>query len=544
MGVCLKMPNYDVIFIHPPAIFDFRKKALFPGAMGSSVEQVQFNKVPIGLLSLAEYLDRHGYKVVVDNLCDRMVGSAAFNAEKHLKSLSARVFAVGLHFQQHAPGAIEVARLCKQYHPDSLVVMGGLTATRFHEEIIQKYEFVDAVIRAEAEKPFLQFMRTLENNQPLSATPNLTFRDDKGQARVTPLLQASQNLDDFEYTRFDLLEPRTSIFTPGEVPRWSLEVCRGCAYNCAICGGSAYTYKKYLGLEQPAFRSASKIREDILKLNAQGVRVIGLYQDPRMGGTAYCRDLFAVLKEPQLKIDRLSLDLLAPADEEFIKSIAALGRQVTVHICPDTGSDSVRRQLGRHYTTAELLKTIQLCHKYLIPVTTFFSTGLAGETRQEMLETWELWDKLSSLENISMARGDSLGLGSGVPLGGPIMGPILLDPGSPAFDSPQQYGYKLLYQNLKEYIAGLSGPSWLQWLNYETSEMNKQAIVEMNMQSVAFAIEQRESYGWYDADQAAVERQKLKSDILAVTEVYRILQITDKKEQEVQLKTLKAKLSA
>jgi radical SAM superfamily enzyme YgiQ (UPF0313 family) len=287
MGVCLKMPNYDVIFIHPPAIFDFRKKALFPGAMGSSVEQVQFNKVPIGLLSLAEYLDRHGYKVVVDNLCDRMVGSAAFNAEKHLKSLSARVFAVGLHFQQHAPGAIEVARLCKQYHPDSLVVMGGLTATRFHEEIIQKYEFVDAVIRAEAEKPFLQFMRTLENNQPLSATPNLTFRDDKGQARVTPLLQASQNLDDFEYTRFDLLEPRTSIFTPGEVPRWSLEVCRGCAYNCAICGGSAYTYKKYLGLEQPAFRSASKIREDILKLNAQGVGVIGLYQDPRMGGPAY-----------------------------------------------------------------------------------------------------------------------------------------------------------------------------------------------------------------------------------------------------------------
>ena len=135
------MPNYDVIFIHPPAIFDFRKKPLFPGAMGSTVEGVQFNKVPIGLLSLAEYLDRHGYKVKVDNLCDRMVNDPAFEAEKHLKKLSARIYALGLHFQQHSPGAIEVARLLKQYHPGSFVVLGGLTATRFNEEIIQKYPF-------------------------------------------------------------------------------------------------------------------------------------------------------------------------------------------------------------------------------------------------------------------------------------------------------------------------------------------------------------------------------------------------------------------
>ena len=536
------MSKHDVVFIHPPAIFDFRKKALFPGPMAPTVEQAQFNKVPIGLLSLAEYLDRHGYRVIVDNLCDRMVASPSFSAEKHLKSLSARVFAVGLHFQQHAPGALEVARLCKEYHPESLVVLGGLTATRFHEEIIQKYKFVDAVVRAEAEKPFLLFMRSLEKNRSITASPNLTFRGDEGKVQVSPLLPASESLDEFEYTRFDLLEPRTSIFAPGTVPRWSLEVCRGCAYNCAICGGSAYTYKKYLGMHKPAFRSPSKIREDILKLNTQGIRVIGLYQDPRVAGTQYCRDLFAVLKEPELKIDRLSIDLLVPADEEFIKAMASIGRQITAHICPDTGSDLVRRKLGRHYTTLELLKTIQLCHKYLIPVTTFFSVGLAGETRSEMLETWELWDKLSSLENISTARGDSLGLGSGIPLGGPIMGPILLDPGSAAFDSPEEYGYELLYKNLEEYIAGLSGPSWFQWLNYETPEMNKQAIAEMNMQSVAFGIEQRESYGLSDPAQTAVERQKLKADILALTEVYRIMQIADKREREHQLKVLKAKM--
>src|SRR6185369_13472506 len=117
-----------------------------------------------------------GYRVMVDNLGDRMVNSPLFDPVEHLRKLSAPIIAVGLNFQQHAQGAMEVARLCKELHPGSLVVMGGLTATRFHEEIIGKYEFVDAVVRAEAEKPFLELVRSLEKNGRLGDTPNLTYR--------------------------------------------------------------------------------------------------------------------------------------------------------------------------------------------------------------------------------------------------------------------------------------------------------------------------------------------------------------------------------
>ena len=60
------MPKYDVILIHPPAFYDFRRRPIFPGVTGGSVAQVQFTKVPIGMLSLAEYLDRHGYRVSHD----------------------------------------------------------------------------------------------------------------------------------------------------------------------------------------------------------------------------------------------------------------------------------------------------------------------------------------------------------------------------------------------------------------------------------------------------------------------------------------------
>ena len=62
--------DYDVLLLHPPAIYDFRKKAIFPGPIGYTVggSTTQFITPSIGVLSIAEYLDRHGYSVreVVD----------------------------------------------------------------------------------------------------------------------------------------------------------------------------------------------------------------------------------------------------------------------------------------------------------------------------------------------------------------------------------------------------------------------------------------------------------------------------------------------
>lgn len=531
------MANYDVLFIHPPAIYDFRKKPIFPGVLGSSVEAVQFTKIPLGLLSLAEYLDRFGYKVLIDNLGERMVSDPLFDAEEHIKTLSARIFAVGLHFQWHAQGALEIARMCKKWHPGSLVILGGLTATRFHEEIIRKYEFVDGVIRAEAEKPFLELMKGLEKRGKLTPTPNLTFRTPSGDIISGSLMAPSRDLDDFVYTRLDLLEPGSAIFAKGAVPRWSLEVCRGCVYNCSICGGSAYTYKTYLGMDKPAFRSPEKIVGDIKNLNEQGIRYIGLYQDPRMGGESYWRGLLSGLQKEKLNLERMSVDLLVPADEEFIREVAKIGCPVTVHICPDTGCDAVRKKLGRHYSTATLLKTIRICHEYHIPVTSFFSTGLAGETRENIEETWKLECILAEMEQKMLKNSGSRD--AQIPAGGPISGPIALDPGSLAFDFPEKYGYRLLYRNLEEYVGGLSGPSWHQWINYETELLDKKALIDLILESAGFTLAMREESGFYSSAQADSEDNRLKADMLAVSEIDRIMNIEDAAERESAVKSLK-----
>ena len=393
------MMSFDAVLIHPPAIYDFREKAIFPGPIGYTVSggSGQFSMPPVGMLSIAEYLTRNGYKVKVDNLGERMLTVPGFEVEKYISNLSAKIYSVGLHWCVHAQGAIEIARLCKKLHPEAMVILGGLTATVFHEEIIQNFDFVDAVIRGEAEKPFLTLMKTLGKRQGLESVPNLTFRDGEGEIINVPLMKPDDDLDEYEFTRLDLLEPRGAIFHPGVLPSWVVPIARGCIHNCVTCGGSAYSYRTHLGRQRPAFRSPAKIVKDLRKLSKQGVELVFLFQDPRMGGEAYWRKLLTALQQEKIKLSQLTMELFGPADEEFIKELSKINVPVMLTISPESGVDTVRGAQGRKYTNEKLFKTIELCKQYGIGLGSFSMIALGNDTPETIQETWKSWEQICSL---------------------------------------------------------------------------------------------------------------------------------------------------
>ena len=86
-------------------------------------------------------------------------------------------FSVDLHWMPHAHGSVEIAKLCKKYHPDTPVVFGGFTASFFHEELI-RYDCVDYVLRGDStEEPFARLLWTLKRNGSVADVPNLTYKD-------------------------------------------------------------------------------------------------------------------------------------------------------------------------------------------------------------------------------------------------------------------------------------------------------------------------------------------------------------------------------
>lgn len=514
-------------------MYDFRNRILFPGVIAHTVGEStdQFIIFPIGLLSMAEYVTRHGYKAAIDNLGERMVESSEFDAEVYLSKIDARVYAIDLHWCTHSQGAVEVAKLCKRLHPNSFVLLGGLTSTRFHEEIVSNYPFIDGVLRGEAEEPLLQLLRALEERHTLRDVSNLTYREGT-RTVVNALSRPCSSLDDFDYTRLDLVSPRRApVFKRANIP-----VCRGCIYNCASCGGSAYSYRTMFGREKPAFRSPNKIVEDLDRLGEQGVKVVFLFQDARMGGRKYWNELVTALKSDRSKIETIAMELFEPPPAKYLESLTGLSDRITLTMSPESGADHVRRAHGRPYTNQEIVSMARLCKRLGLRLTVFFMLGLAGENRKTMELTYRLWEELYSLDPKQAKNGSGVvrhGMGS----------MVLLDPGSPAFDYPEKYGYKLLFRSLGDYIDGMSMPSWHQWISYETNELDRADIARLMLDAFTESARIREKYCAFTTPEETSEQYLLmRVNRIIMDEVERAMKLTDEHVRLDRLKALRESL--
>lgn len=523
---------HDVVLIHPPAIYDFRRKIIFPGPIAYTVRESTDQLIipPIGMFSIADYLERNGYRVLIENLGDRMIYDESFDVERYLEKSEAKVYAIGLHWVAHSQGAIEIAKLCKRFHSNSIVVLGGLTATIFHCEVLQKFDFVDAVIRGEAEVPLLDFINALEKHREIKLVPNATIRDESGRIIVGDSRKSDIDINQLEFTRLDLMEPKRSFFSKYMPSHFCIPICRGCTYNCVTCGGSSYSYRVYLNRDKPSFRSPDKIIEDLEKLSEQGVKTVFLFQDPRMGGKKYCEELVRKIRAANTSLVHLSMELFEPADEEYIRSLSKIGIPLTLTISPESGVNSIRIAHGRNYTNSELFKTIESCRKYRdrIHLMVFFMNGLANETIETIDEMPKLWEKICIMDK---------GFHSVNFAFGPL---ILLDPGSLAFDYSEEFGYKLVFRRLEDYIKGMSMPSWHQWISYETKFLDRAEIANLTIKLIEHSINLREKYGIYDRAQALRERiYYVFANKLIMKEVEKAMQHQNEFERQQKLKMLK-----
>ena len=128
------MSKTDFVLLHAPSVYDFREKAILYGPVSDLIPPSPvFEMYPIGFTSIADYLERAGYRVRIANLAIRMMKDRKFDAARFIKGLESPLFGIDLHWLLHCHGAIEIARLVKKLHPESKLIFGGLSAPGSHQ---------------------------------------------------------------------------------------------------------------------------------------------------------------------------------------------------------------------------------------------------------------------------------------------------------------------------------------------------------------------------------------------------------------------------
>ncbi len=506
------MSRSDLVLLHPPTVYDFRKKTILYGPVSDVVPSTPiFEMYPIGFTSLAEYLERVGYRVRIVNLAVRMLNNPRFDAEEQIRKMESSLFGIDLHWLPHVQGAIEVARLVKKHHPISAVVMGGLSASYYSRELMQ-YPEVDYVLRGDStEEPLRQLMDCLSKGGDHSSVPNLTWRDAKGEIRENPLSHVPSSLDDVMLDCYGhtLRSVVRHLDLRNYIPfkRWlrypimGVLTCRGCTRNCAFCGGSSFAFRRVCNRDRTAFRSPEAVARDVTQIQRISRGPIFILGDIRQPGNGYADHLLDLLRRQKVK-NQIMIEIFGPASEGFLRTIGEVCPGFCIEISPDSHDPEVRRAMGKNYTNEAVEETaLNAVKAGCKRVDVFFMIGLPHQTYQSVIDTVDYCELLLQRPDLEKKV---------IPFIAPLA--PFLDPGSLAFEHPERYGYRLFYNTLEEHRRAMLAPSWKYMLNYETQWLTRDDIVASTYEAGLHLNRLKAKYGIIPADTAEdIERRTIRA---------------------------------
>src|SRR5208283_4433467 len=344
----------DLTLLHAPSVYDFREETIIQGPVADAVPSTnQFEMYPVGITSIASYLGKNQYNVRLVNLAYRMLKDPTFDVAKRLKELRSTVFGIDLHWLPHANGALGIADLTKRIHPESFVLLGGLSASYYYEELM-RYPFVDFVMRGDStEEPCRQLLQALREKRPLDSVENLVWKKPDGEVVINPLTFIPTNLDyvdipDYRYAvkcvlkYHNLADAMPYLRWLGH-PTGMILNSRGCTLNCSTCGGSRSSYKQICERTWPAFRSPEKLVSDVKSLHAFSNGPILMVHDPRLGGLGRAKKFFSLLKEAKVP-NEMVFELFYPAGDDFFQMIQESVSKWSIEVTIETADEKLRKR--------------------------------------------------------------------------------------------------------------------------------------------------------------------------------------------------------
>jgi B12-binding domain/radical SAM domain protein len=534
----IKMANIDLILLHPPTLYDFRKRPGIHGPISDVVPSTPiFEMYPIGFTSLSEYLERHGLKVRIINVAMKMLKDERFDVERLIQKNKPVAFGIDLHWMAHVQGALALAEIIKRLHPDIPVILGGLSATYYHEEILRQYPFIDFVMRGDStEKPLLQLLQTIKKRGDFKNVPNLTYRDEKNGIQINSLTHVPENLDEITIDYRHIMKKVVRYVDPTgyqpfidwyTYPVTAVFTCRGCIYSCKTCGGSAQTFRTMANRRKPAYRNPKLLAQDIFNISDHLHAPVMIIGDIFQAGEEYG---FAFLQEMKKRpiTNHIAFEFFVPPSRSQLERIATSISNFNIEISPESHDEEVRGAFGRPYNNESLERmlgdAIDLGSKR---IDLFFMTGLPKQTYQSVLETVDycrfLLERFRSYKKLF-----------------PFISPLapFLDPGSAVFEAPEKYGYHLLCRTVEEHRQALLAPSWKYILNYETEWMNRDEIVYSTYEAGKRLNRLKAEFGLIDPKTSESVEVRLEGAVRMMKEIDQIMTIPNGIEREAALESL------
>jgi radical SAM superfamily enzyme YgiQ (UPF0313 family) len=363
-------------------------------------------QLPMGLLALADMARRNNFKTEVIHLGIEKINDRGFLLEDYLKERKPKVVGLSLHWYYQSGEVINTARKIRLAIPDSIIVLGGITAGYYAEEIMEKIDCVDFIIKGEGEKPFLGLLKSIRDGlSDFSGIPNLTWRDLSGiKSNQISYVSGKEDMDGLNFANLGLLRNAELYVKYARIPwiwlkglggiinrkfvlnsssLFPLVISRGCFTDCSCCGGGKIAQERTGNRRKLSIRSINRVIDSIRGAQTHNYDTIYISYMPFEEEPGYFEELFREIKHENIKVNCL-LDCYALPNESLIRLFKATfldTSKTLIHISPESGSENIRRiNKGSFFDNQELIRCVGNITALKIKVNLSFSIGLPFET--------------------------------------------------------------------------------------------------------------------------------------------------------------------
>ncbi|WP_020672460.1 B12-binding domain-containing radical SAM protein [Amycolatopsis nigrescens] len=268
---------------------------------------------------------------------------------------------------------ITMARLLKQRSPETLVCLGGPASSPISELVLERFPFIDMVVRGEGELTFAETLRGLDDEERLAEVLGLTWRS--GEKIVqNPDRQVMPGLGELPIPEFEAygMDPDAPIY---------LDVGRGCPFKCHFCATAPFWNRRF------RMKPIERIVQELTLLRDR-------YHRNHVG---FAHDIFTANRRWTLEFCRHLIDNPVDMtwacstrtdiiDREVLEAMSAAGC-VEIYYGIESGSQAMQAAIHKNLDLDRSREVVDITSSVGIRPVTGFIVGYPMETRETFNET-------------------------------------------------------------------------------------------------------------------------------------------------------------
>ncbi|TYB30291.1 MAG: B12-binding domain-containing radical SAM protein [Candidatus Mcinerneyibacterium aminivorans] len=354
--------------------------------------------IPVGLLNIGGQLKRHnfdveyfdisyflkknGYDVIQNEKVINIIAKEIMSYNKEIIGFTTRCDTL--------PKTLHLAKICKKKRNIN-ILLGGVQASLVDLDIIKNFEYIDVIVRGEAEKNITELVKRIKREKALDGIQGITYRDKEGTIHREKDSEILNNLDELANPCYGLL-PK-DYFEQIKPKTFPIEVGRGCPYNCTFCCTNIYWKKKY------RLKSPRIIYNQMQKA----------YKKYNYNYFSFTHDNLFANKEESMKI----IDYLIKKQNNFKWNcnvrIDALDEKIInkleranckcMYFGIETGNQNIQNKIKKNIDLSHIDEILQIISKSSIGFIVSFIIGFPNENKKQINDTLTLAIKLATLKN-------------------------------------------------------------------------------------------------------------------------------------------------